>query len=82
MEPDEFDAKTNLLGAALHFNPELKKEVEDWINRLAADQVQRMMKNGYFFEEVMRFNMYGFRRVLHDAQMETMRKIDMNKSIL
>lgn len=82
MEPDDFDAKTNLLGAALHFNPELKKEVEEWVKRMVETQVRVMLSDGFFVEQVLRTNMYNLRRVLHDAQMETMRKIDMNKSIL
>ena len=82
MEPDDFDAKTNLLGAALHFNPELKKEVEEWVRRLVDAQVRSLMNDSFLVEQMLRNNMYSFRRVLHDAQMETMRKIDMNKSIL
>lgn len=79
----ESDAKTNLLAAALHFNPELKQEVEDWVQALVVGQLNRVMMNdAYFVEQMLRNNMFVLRRVLHDAQMETMRRIDMNKSIL
>lgn len=76
MEPD---AKTTLLGAALHYNPELKKEVEEWVNKLAREQVQQVLASGYFVENLLRSNMPAFRRVLHDAEFETMQKINSNK---
>jgi hypothetical protein len=75
----ESDAKTNLLGAALHFNPELKQEVEEWVRRLVEAQVRSILSDSFFVENMLRNSMPAFRRVLLDAQFETMQKINSNK---
>ncbi len=72
----ETDAKTTLFGAALHYNDELKKDVEAWIHDLVRKEVQYQMDSGSNFERHHINNFNIFRRLIREAlkqDMETLR---------
>jgi hypothetical protein len=68
---NELDAKTTLLGAALHYNPELKTEVEDWVQNIVADAIARELKaystSSYEFERIHINNFASFQRLVREA---------------
>jgi hypothetical protein len=74
---NESDAKTTLLGAALHYNPELKQEVEAWVLNLVHSALANITQHSF---ERMHINNFGtFKRLMHQAQAqdsEALRRLD------
>lgn len=57
------DAKENFLAAALHYNPELKAEIEEWLRNIVRQELNR----GYNFEREHINNFTTFRRLIREA---------------
>ena len=67
MKAKETDATTTLLGAALHYNDDLKKEVEDWIRALVYTELHAQLNSGLSFERTHINNFSTFRRLVHEV---------------
>jgi hypothetical protein len=61
------DAKTNLLAAALHFNPDLKKEVEDWVRSMVQEGIRFELMSADNFERVHINCFPTFKRLVREA---------------
>ena len=66
------DGKTTLLAAALHYNPELKKEVEDWVRNMVRDEFMGQMNSSHNFERMHINNFITFKRLIREALKQDM----------
>lgn len=67
--------KETLLGAALHYNPELKREVEEWLKNI----VRNAMSDPHVFENMMSYNERRMQHHVHKAMLELHKRIDQNR---
>lgn len=72
------DAKTNLLGAALHFNPELKEEVEMWVREIVRAEFYAQMNSGHNFERMHINNFNVFIRLVREVQKHDLERLSRN----
>ena len=61
------DAKTTLLGAALHYNNDLRKEVEEWVRNMIRLELNMHMSNQQDFERMHINHFTTFKRLLREA---------------
>jgi hypothetical protein len=64
---EESDSKTTLLGAALHYNPELKKEVEEWVREIMRTEFRAYSASSYEFERTHINNFGTFKRLVREV---------------
>lgn len=61
------DAKTTLLGAALHYNDDLKREVEDWVRQIVRQELTYIETGPSHFERTHINNFATFRRLVREV---------------
>lgn len=64
---EQSEGATNLLAAALHYNPELKKEVEDWVRNMVRDEFMGNMNSSHNFERMHINNFPTFKRLVREV---------------
>lgn len=64
---EEPDSKTTLLGAALHYNPELKKEVEYWVQSIVFAEMVNQLSSAQNFERMHINNFPTFKRLVREV---------------
>ena len=71
----ESNAKTTLLGAALHYNDELREDVEEWVRNIVRMELASHMASAGDFERMHINNFNTFVRLVHEVQRHDLERL-------